>query len=133
MTQQPDLDVGISVREWWPSSNIEGIGYDASSRTLEVRFKSETTPSRYRYGNVSLAQAAPLLTDHPDKTLLRGLTPGQYLSTRFVMRPDTHPFVKMAVIDWPCRTCGKLATPIDVYCEQHTAIDLSEPEPEATP
>lgn len=92
---QPDLESDIDVREWWPSSNIAGVGYDRSTWTLEVRFKGVGGITAYRYGNVTPESAAPLLTAKPERRLLGGLSPGAYLSRVFVRRPERHPFVKL--------------------------------------
>lgn len=96
MTRQPDLEIDIAVRKWWPSTNIAGVGYRELAQTLEVRFKNPGGGvTAYRYGNVSHEQAAPLLTEKPERRLLGGLSPGAYLSRVFVRRPERHPFVKL--------------------------------------
>ncbi|KKN29696.1 hypothetical protein LCGC14_0841430 [marine sediment metagenome] len=92
MALHPDLVAEIHVREWRHSSNIEGIGYDEDSRTLEVRFKGG---ARYRYGDVGIDEAAPLLTEVRDPRLMPGESPGQYLSRIFVQNKEAHPFKKM--------------------------------------
>ncbi len=92
MARDPDLDVVIRVRGWRKSSNIEGVGYDEWTRTLEVRFKGG---GRYRYGDVTIEEAAPLLTEVRDPRLMPGETPGKYLSRVVVQNKETHPFVKL--------------------------------------
>ena len=95
---EPDLDVAIEVREWWPSSNIAGVGYDAETLTLEVRFGSPGgRVTAYRYGAVLPQHAAPLLTERPDPELLKadGGSPGKYLSRVFVKNPKLFSVVKL--------------------------------------
>lgn len=81
----PSLTAVIKVNEWAPSSNIAGVGWDADTRTMEVRFRNG---SGYRYGNVPSELAAPLLTAKPGP----GFSPGAYLSRQFVKDPVHRPY-----------------------------------------
>ena len=67
------------------SSNIKSVGFDASSKTMEVVFQNG---GHYQYRNVTSAQHT---------ALLKADSAGSWLAENIVKRPMAHPAKKMEV------------------------------------
>ena len=101
----PDLDANIERVEIDSPSNVSAVGYDETTRTLEIVFRSGGI---YRYGSVDPEYAAPLLTAGPARETaakeIGGWSAGRFVRSLFVTSPERFPVVKVGDMPRPLAT-----------------------------